>query len=58
MNERIERMHHMYDGGPKPKHFDDKSIVDMEKWNSMKGLEKKTRTFWLNHSCGVEITRR
>ena len=42
MNERIERMHHMYDGGPKPKHFDDKSIVDMEKWNSMKGLEKKT----------------
>ena len=42
VEERIERMHHMYDGGPKPKHFDDKSIVDMEKWNSMKGLEKKT----------------
>jgi len=42
MNERIERMHHMYDNGPKPKHYDDKSIVDMEKWNSMKGLEKKT----------------
>jgi len=41
-SERIERMHHIYDDGPKPKHFDDKSIVDMEKWNSMKGLEKKT----------------
>ena len=41
-SERIERMHHLYDDGPKPKHFDDKSIVDMEKWNSMKGLEKKT----------------
>ena len=41
-NERFERLHHLYDDGPKPKHFDDKSIVDMEKWNSMKGLEKKT----------------
>ena len=41
-SERIERMHHLYDDGPKPKHFDDKSIVDMEKWNKMKGLEKKT----------------
>ena len=41
-SERIERLHHLYDDGPKPKHFDDKSIVDMEKWNSMKGLEKKT----------------
>ena len=41
-SERIERMHHLYDDGPKPKHFDDKSIVDMEKWNKMTGLEKKT----------------
>ena len=41
-SERIERLHHLYDDGPKPKHFDDKSIVDMEKWNKMKGLEKKT----------------
>ena len=41
-NERFERLHHLYDDGPKPKHFDDKSIVDMEKWSSMKGLEKKT----------------
>jgi hypothetical protein len=41
-SERFERLHHIYDDGPKPKHFDDKSIVDMEKWNSMKGLEKKT----------------
>ena len=37
-NERFERLHHLYDDGPKPKHFDDKSIVDMEKWNSMTPL--------------------
>ena len=30
MIERIERAHHMYDNGPKPKHYGDKSIVDME----------------------------
>jgi len=42
MLERTERLTHLYDDAPKPKHFDDKSIVDMEKWNSMKGLEKKT----------------
>jgi hypothetical protein len=42
LTERAERLTHLYDDGPKPKHYDDKSIVDMEKWNSMKGLEKKT----------------
>tara|TARA_R110001599_G_scaffold159359_1_gene346701 strand:+ start:799 stop:1467 length:669 start_codon:yes stop_codon:yes gene_type:complete len=42
LTERFERLHHMYDDGPEPKHLNDKSIVDMEKWNSMKGLEKKT----------------
>ena len=42
MIERIERAHHMYDNGPKPKHYGDKSIVDMEEWNSMNGLQKKT----------------
>ena len=31
MIERVERAHHMYDNGPKPKHYEDKSIVDMEK---------------------------
>jgi hypothetical protein len=41
-SERIERLHHLYDDGPKPKHYGDESIVDMEKWNSMSGLEKKT----------------
>tara|TARA_R110000824_G_scaffold243407_1_gene432050 strand:+ start:467 stop:1156 length:690 start_codon:yes stop_codon:yes gene_type:complete len=40
--QRIERLTHLYDDGPKPKHFDDKSIVDMEEWNKMNGLEKKT----------------
>tara|TARA_R110001632_G_scaffold146050_1_gene262933 strand:+ start:426 stop:1376 length:951 start_codon:yes stop_codon:yes gene_type:complete len=42
LSERAERLTHLYDDAPKPKHLDDKSIVDMEKWNSMKGLEKKT----------------
>jgi len=42
LSERAERLTHLHDDAPKPKHFDDKSIVDMEKWNSMKGLEKKT----------------
>jgi hypothetical protein len=42
LSERAERLTHLYDDAPKPKHFDDKSIVDMEKWNKMKGLEKKT----------------
>ena len=41
-SERFERLHHLYDDGPKPDHYDNKSIVDMDKWNSMKGLEKKT----------------
>jgi hypothetical protein len=40
--QRVERLTHLYDDAPKPKHFDDKSIVDMEKWNKMTGLEKKT----------------
>ena len=42
LTERFERLHHLHDDGPKPKHFDDKSIVDQEKWRSMSGLEKKT----------------
>jgi len=42
MLERTERLTHLYDDAPKPKHLDDKSIVDMEKWNKMTGLDKKT----------------
>tara|TARA_R110000803_G_scaffold85701_2_gene151980 strand:- start:469 stop:1143 length:675 start_codon:yes stop_codon:yes gene_type:complete len=42
MMERLERLHHVYDDGPKPEHYGDKSIVDLEEWNKMKGLEKKT----------------
>ncbi len=30
MPERIERLHHIYDGGPKPKHLDDPTIIDYE----------------------------
>ena len=46
-NERFERLHHLYDDGPKPKHFDDKSIsyqdhylseqnIGQEGWNISK----------------------
>ena len=31
LTERAERLTHLYDDAPKPKHYDDKSIVDMEK---------------------------
>ena len=30
MSERIESMHHIYDGGPKPKHMDNKNIKSYE----------------------------
>jgi hypothetical protein len=29
-SERIERLHHKYDDGPKPAHYDDKNIITME----------------------------
>ena len=28
--ERIERLHHIHDGGPKPKHYDNPNIIDQE----------------------------
>jgi len=42
MDERLSRLTHLYDDGPKPKHLDDKSIVTMEDWSNMKPLNKKT----------------
>ena len=33
MIERVERAHHMYDNGPKPKHYGDDSIVDVNELN-------------------------
>ena len=40
---REQRELYKYEGTiPKPSNYDDKSIVDQEKWNSMTGLEKKT----------------
>ena len=30
MPERIQRMHYLYDNGPKPKHLDNRNIIDME----------------------------
>ena len=41
MAERLERTIYKYEGTiPKPKHFDDKSIVDQEEWNNMNSLER------------------
>jgi len=42
LQERFERLHHLHDDGPKPKHFDDKSIIDQEEWRGMTPLQKKT----------------
>ena len=42
MQERLERLIHKFEDGPKPKHYDDKSIVDQEEWNNMTPLQKKT----------------
>ena len=28
--ERIERLHHIHDGGPKPKHYDNPKVIDQE----------------------------
>jgi hypothetical protein len=33
--ERISRLHHELDNGPKPKHYDDKNIVTMEEWKTI-----------------------
>ena len=37
--ERIQRMQHIYDGGPKPKHYDNPNIIDQE------NLGKKPKPF-------------
>ena len=42
MDERLSRLTHLYDDGPKPEHLDDKSIVTMEDWSKMKPVIKKT----------------
>ena len=39
VEERIERMHHIYDGGPKPKHYDNPNVIDQE------NLRKKPKPF-------------
>ena len=36
-NERFERLHHLYDDGPKPKHFDDKSYSGYGKMELYEG---------------------
>ena len=39
VEERIQRMHHIYDGGPKPKHYDNPNVIDQE------NLGKKPKPF-------------
>jgi hypothetical protein len=43
--ERITRLHHELDGGPKPKHYDDKNIVTMEEWKTTNQVNGKAKPF-------------
>ena len=49
--ERIQRMHHIYDNGPKPKHFDDPKVIDQE------NLGKKPKPFNNNDSSSYPSNR-
>ena len=49
--ERIQRMHHIYDNGPKPKHFDDPKVIDQE------NLAKKPKPFNNNDSSSYPSNR-
>jgi hypothetical protein len=44
-NERIERLHHEYDGGPKPAHYGDKKIITMEKRAELKEKIQRPKKF-------------
>ena len=59
MIERIERAHHMYDNGPKPKHYGDKSIVDMEEFaalqHSCQTCSLNARGLQLDHRAGLQL---
>ena len=40
MSERIQSMHHIYDGGPRPKHMDNKNIKSYEDMQTIKPFKK------------------
>ena len=43
ISERIESMHHIYDGGPKPKHMDNKNIKSYEEMQKIIKPSKKIK---------------
>ena len=43
ISERIESMHHIYDGGPKPKHMDNKNIKSYEEMQKINKPFKKIK---------------
>ena len=50
--ERIQRMHHIYDNGPKPKHFDDPKVIDQE------NLGKKPKPLGVKPEAEVNVNLR
>ena len=44
-NERITRLHHDYDDGPKPAHYDNKKIITMEKRTELAEKIKRPKKF-------------
>ena len=44
-NERITRLHHDYDDGPKPAHYDNKKIITMEKRAELAEKIKRPKKF-------------
>ena len=44
-SERIERLHHKYDDGPKPAHYDDKNIITMEQRAKLDEKIKRPKKF-------------
>ena len=45
LTERFERLHHTYDDGPKPSHYDNKNIVTMEKRAELKEKVSRPKIF-------------
>ncbi len=45
LTERFERLHHTYDDGPKPAHYDNKNIVTMEKSAELKEKVSRPKPF-------------
>ena len=43
VSERIARMHHIYDGGPKPKHMDNPTIKAAEDMKKIKPIKQPVK---------------